>query len=42
VLKRGGVAIIVADDGERRTLAEFKLKDTNATTTFLTRLKSFI
>ncbi len=42
VLKKGGVAIIVADDAERRTLAEFKLKDTFATTTFLTRLKSVI
>ncbi|MEX1091987.1 MAG: trehalose-phosphatase, partial [Acidimicrobiia bacterium] len=42
VLKKGGVAIIVGDDADRRTLAEFKLKDTFATTTFLTRLKSYI
>ena len=42
VLRKGGVAIIVADNEDRRTLAEFKLKDPNATTTFLTRLKSYI
>jgi trehalose-phosphatase len=42
VLRRGGVAIIVSDDKDRRTLAEFKLKDTFAATTFLTRLKSNI
>lgn len=42
VLKKGGVAIIVANDEDRRTLAEFRLKDNLATTTFLTRLKSYI
>lgn len=42
VLKRRGVAIVVADHDDRRTLAEFKLKDTTATTTFLTRLKSHL
>jgi trehalose-phosphatase len=42
VLKRGGVAIIVSDDPDRRTLAEFSLKDTFATTTFLTKLKSYL
>lgn len=42
VLKKGGVAIVVADEPDRRTLAEFSLKDTFAATTFLTRLKSYI
>jgi len=42
VLKKGGVAIIVADHDDRRTLAEFKLRDTSATTTFLTRLKAYL
>jgi trehalose-phosphatase len=42
VLKKGGVAIIVADDQDRKTLAEFSLKDTFATTTFLTKLKSYL
>ena len=42
VLKRGGVAIIVSDDPDRRTLAEFSLTDTFATTTFLTKLKSYL
>ncbi len=42
VLKKGGIAIIVANEPERRTLAEFSLKDTFATTTFLTKLKSYL
>ena len=29
-------------DPDRRTLAEFSLKDTSATTTFLTKLKSYL
>lgn len=40
VVARGGVAVIVSDDDHRMTLADFKLKDTYATTTFLLRLKT--
>jgi hypothetical protein len=36
------VAVIVSDDDQRMTRADFKLKDTYATTTFLGRLKSYI
>jgi trehalose 6-phosphate phosphatase len=42
VVERGGVAVIVSNDDDRMTLAEFKLKDTDATTTFLSRLKTYI
>jgi trehalose-6-phosphatase len=42
VVSRGGVAVIVSDDDDRMTLADFKLKDTYATTTFLLRLKTHV
>jgi trehalose-phosphatase len=42
VAARGGVAVIVSDDDQRMTRADFKLKDTYATTMFLGRLKAYI